>query len=138
MGNFFARIREGLANLMQGRYGGDSLSMTLIVVGLVISLTGTFIGFDVLSYLSMAILIYVVFRMFSKNTAQRAKEQAAFQRFIAAPKKWFSLTSKKWTNRKTTTYFKCEKCGTVLSVPKGKGKIRTTCPQCKNQTTRNT
>lgn len=38
--------------------------------------------------------------------------------------------SKMWANRKTTKYFKCKNCGQMLSVPKGKGKIRVTCPKC--------
>lgn len=38
--------------------------------------------------------------------------------------------SKMWANRKTTKYFKCKNCGQILSVPKGKGKIRVTCPKC--------
>ena len=38
-------------------------------------------------------------------------------------------TAKKmWKGRKTTAYLKCPNCGQMLSVPKGKGKIRVTCP----------
>ena len=32
--------------------------------------------------------------------------------------------------------FKCKKCGAVLSVPRGKGTLRVTCPQCYEQTVR--
>lgn len=40
-------------------------------------------------------------------------------------------TAKKmWKGRKTTAYLKCPNCGQMLSVPKGKGKIRVTCPKC--------
>ena len=40
-------------------------------------------------------------------------------------------TAKKmWEGRKTTAYLKCPNCGQMLSVPKGKGKIRVTCPKC--------
>ncbi len=37
---------------------------------------------------------------------------------------------KMWRERKTTRFLKCPNCGQMLSVPKGKGKIRVTCPTC--------
>ena len=43
-------------------------------------------------------------------------------------------TAQKWTNRKTTRYFKCKGCGQVLSVPRGKGTLRVVCPKCKTET----
>lgn len=40
-------------------------------------------------------------------------------------------TAKKmWKERKTSAFLKCPNCGQILSVPKGKGKIRVTCPKC--------
>lgn len=40
-------------------------------------------------------------------------------------------TAKKmWKERKTKAFLKCPNCGTMLSVPKGKGKIIVTCPKC--------
>lgn len=136
MGGFLDNIKRSLGTFMQGRYGIDGLSTMLIIVGFAITLIGMFTGFDVLSYVSLVVLIYAVFRTYSKNIGQRKKELAAYQKATQAPKAWFSLTKKKWENRETTHYFKCKECGTVLSVPKGKGTIRTTCPKCKSQTTR--
>ena len=40
------------------------------------------------------------------------------------------MAKKMWKDRKTTAYLKCPNCGQMLSVPKGKGKIRVTCPKC--------
>lgn len=43
-------------------------------------------------------------------------------------------TAKKmWDERKTTKFLKCPNCGQILSVPKGKGKIRVTCPKCRTK-----
>ncbi|AEB06765.1 hypothetical protein Corgl_0651 [Coriobacterium glomerans PW2] len=38
---------------------------------------------------------------------------------------------KMWVNRKTTKYFRCKTCGAMMSVPRGKGRIRVTCPRCR-------
>ena len=35
-----------------------------------------------------------------------------------------------WRERKTTLFFRCKTCGAILSVPRGKGHIRVTCPRC--------
>lgn len=40
--------------------------------------------------------------------------------------------------RKTHRFFKCPECGVTVRVPKGKGKIKITCPKCKNAFVRNT
>lgn len=136
MGGFLDNIKRSLSNFMQGRYGIDSLSTMLIIGGFAITLIGMFTGFNILSYVSLAILVFAVYRSYSKNIGQRSKELAAYQRAVQKPQSWFSLSRKKWVNRKTTRYFKCKECGTVLSVPVGKGTIRTTCPKCKTQTKR--
>ena len=36
-----------------------------------------------------------------------------------------------WKERKTKAFLKCPNCGTMLSVPRGKGKIIVTCPKCR-------
>lgn len=43
-------------------------------------------------------------------------------------------TAKKmWKERKTKAFLKCPTCGTMLSVPKGKGRLIVTCPKCKTR-----
>lgn len=43
-------------------------------------------------------------------------------------------TAKKmWKERKTKAFLKCPNCGTMLSVPRGKGKIIVTCPKCRTR-----
>lgn len=136
MGGFLDNLKRGLQNFMQGRYGIDKFSTMLVIVGFALTLIGMFTGFELLSYVSLVVLVYAMFRSYSKNTVQRTKELATYTRIIQKPKAWASLTKKKWDNRSTTHYFKCEQCKTVLSVPRGKGKIKVTCPKCKKQTVR--
>ena len=60
------------------------------------------------------------------NTASAASRQAA----TADLKRQARTAKKMWKERKTKAFLKCPQCGTMLSVPRGKGKIIVTCPKC--------
>ena len=68
----------------------------------------------------------------SSSPAWAAGPQRSTSRAAGTSKEDFERakrTAKKmWKGRKTTAYLKCPNCGQMLSVPKGKGKIRVTCP----------
>lgn len=119
-----------------GRYGIDSLSQFIVGVAIVLTLLGFFTGWSILSTVALVLLILSLFRCYSKNLAQRSKENDTFQRLIEQPKRYLAVARKAWVNRKTTRYFKCKNCGTFLSVPRGKGKLRVTCPTCHEQSQR--
>ena len=133
---FLDRLQWRMAAWMQGRHGADSLSNALIVVGLVLTLASILPGLGLLSWAAFVFLAVALFRCFSRNEYKRAGENEAYLRFVAKPKRAVSVAGKAWKNRKTTCYFKCKHCGAVLSVPRGKGKLRVTCPQCHEQTIR--
>lgn len=134
MRGFFERLQWKLTGWMQGRRGVDGLSNFLMGVGIILILLSIVPGLDILSWAAFLVLAVAVFRSFSKNIAARSRENEAYERFAEKPKKWFSVARKAWTNRKTTRYFKCKGCGTVLSVPRGKGTLRVVCPKCKTET----
>lgn len=131
---FLEQMQWKLAGMMQGRRGTDSFSNFLMVVGIVLLLGSIVPGLDMLSWVALVVLAYSLFRSYSKNIAARERENAAFERIVAGPKKQLSLARKKWANRKTTRYFTCKGCGQVLSVPRGKGTLRVVCPKCKTET----
>ena len=134
MKGFLERMQWKLAGMMQGRRGTDSFSNFLMVVGIVLLLGPIVPGLDMLSWVALVVLAYSLFRSYSKNIAAHERENAAFERIVAGPKKQLSLARKKWANRKTTRYFTCKGCGQVLSVPRGKGTLRVVCPKCKTET----
>lgn len=134
MRGFLERMQWKMSVWMQGRHGADGLSNFLIVLGIVFVVASVVPGLDLLSWVALALLVVAMLRCFSKNTSARSKENDAYERIAAKPKRWFSLKRKAWTNRNTTRYFKCKGCGTVLSVPRGKGKLRVVCPKCKTET----
>ncbi len=121
---------------MQGHHGADALGTFLTVLCLVFLCLSAFTGIEIMLYLAIAMLVLNCFRMLSKNLPRRQAENEAFLRIIDKPRKFLSVSSKALRNRKTTMYFKCESCKTVLSVPRGKGRIKITCPKCRHQTIR--
>lgn len=66
-------MKEKFYRFMQGRYGTDSLNkalLTLAMAGLILSL----FGLRIFYWISIALLIYAYYRMFSRNIGQRVKE----------------------------------------------------------------
>ena len=136
-------MKERLRKFMEGRYGADELNRFLTVCGWVLLLIGFVLsGIDskvalivgsVLVTLSWAALIYSLFRTFSKRTQERASEN--YKYFVCKNKVlgWFRRLKARWQDRKTHRYFRCPQCKATVRVPRGKGKIRITCPKCKHQ-----
>lgn len=133
MKGFFERLQWKMAVWMQGRHGVDSFSNALIIAGLALTFLSMLPYLGVLSWVALLVLGYALFRTFSKNDAKRRRENEAYLRVSAGPRQALSLAGKAWRNRKTTRYFKCSGCGATLSVPRGKGKLRVTCPKCHTQ-----
>ena len=134
MKGFLERLQWKLSGMMQGRRCADTFSNFLVVAGIVLLFASLIPGLDLLSWVALIVLAYSLFRSYSKNIAARDRENATFERIVEKPRKQLSLMRKKWTNRKTTRYFKCKGCGQVLSVPRGKGTLRVVCPKCKTET----
>ena len=136
-------MKERLRKFMVGRYGADELNRFLTICGWVLLLAGfvlssiqknaTQILGSLMVTLSWALLIWSIFRTLSKNTQKRASEN--YQYFVYKNKvvSWWKQRKTRWQDRKVHRYFRCPQCHATVRVPKGKGKIRITCPHCKHQ-----
>lgn len=126
-----------LRRMMIGRYGNDALNQFLMVVSLVAFVPYWFTRWAVFSFIILALLVIVYFRMFSRNLYKRAAEN---QRFLA----WFTPLRQKMAGRrmqmqdKEHRYYKCPNCTRTLRVPRGRGRIEITCPHCKHSFIRRT
>ena len=138
-------FRQKLQNFMMGRYGVDQLGIFLTVVALILSILASMFDFYILSVLATVVLIYSIFRMYSRNTSARYQENVKFMPywqkimgFWYSIKRWFLQKKQQWKDRKTHCYFSCPTCHQTLRVPKGKGKIKISCPKCKSELIRKT
>lgn len=122
-----------LKKIMIGRYGGDQLSMVLLVLSLLLTFTGQLTKIPVILFIGYIPLGISIFRMFSKDISKRRMENYKFSIFISPAYSKYKKTQKQIKERKTHKYFKCPSCKSKMRLPKGKGKIIITCPECKTK-----
>lgn len=130
------RFGMWFANLMRGRYGTDNLNRFLLIVAFAVIIIDMFLRWRILDLVTVALLIYVYCRMFSRNINARYRENQKFLQFTAKFRKGrsggysggFSGAGK--AGDKTHKILRCPGCGEKLRVPKGAGKINISCPHC--------
>ena len=126
-------MRNWLQRVMAGRYGVDEYSRFLNVVALVslvLSIlfnNGPSVFFWLLAIIS---LVWTYFRMFSRNTYKRRAENNAYLTIRYSMTRKLSGLKQRMQQKRYYRFYKCPKCGITTRVPKGKGKIRITCPKC--------
>lgn len=125
----FARWNEKLNIAMRGRNGYDQLGMALVLVSIVCCLLDLRLR-PFGSILGWIAIVAAAWRMLSRNIPARQAENARFLALIDKPARQIRRTRTKWQNRKTKAYVRCPHCHTEFALPKGKGKLRATCPHC--------
>lgn len=119
-----------LRKLLYGRNGPDPLSFALIILSFIISLLGQLFRFAPLLFLSYIILALVIFRIFSKNIEKRRRENDRFMLLFNSFSVWRRNRKAHTADKKTHRYYACPQCKQKLRVPRGRGKIKITCPKC--------
>lgn len=116
----FQRMGDAIRRFMAGRNGVDNLAWFLCVLSVILSLISSFTELPVFGLLGNIPMFLALFRVFSRDTARRYEENQKFMQFFGRIK-----------GRKTHRYFRCPDCKTRVRVPKGKGRIKITCPSCR-------
>lgn len=135
-------FKERMRQFLVGRYGGDSLNTALSVFSLISFITAIIVrsASNSTAGLVISIVFYAialiavalsVFRTFSRNLTARRAEYEWFRAHLIAP---FTRKRNEMKTRRsqsaTHKFFRCPGCGQTVRVPKGKGKIKITCPKC--------
>ncbi len=134
------KFREKLARFLYGRYGADSLYNALFVAELILLFIGTIlnvlgrvepapaIGSMILYLAALGLLIFAMFRFFSRNIAKRRRENEAWLRFRAK----FRRKPRPTLPADTPDHIfrACPHCRSTLRLPRQKGKHEVRCPRC--------
>ena len=130
MMNFLNRIGQALSKFMAGRYGTDSLNRFLTMIWAVFAVLNVFARSPILYIPEFLLFLLVFYRMLSKNTVKRRRENAAYYGFSVRIRKGFQKTVTKWTQRKSYRFFKCPACKADIRMPKKSGKFNIRCSKC--------
>ena len=124
-------LKMKFARFMQGRNGVDQFSQFLNIVVLVLFGLSIFIRWKVIYWSAWALLVYMYFRIFSRNIPKRSMENQKFcnMRYDASIK--WNKQKQQWQQRKIYRFYRCPMCSQKVRVPKGRGKIAITCPKCR-------
>ena len=131
------KCKMALQRLMYGRNGSDQLGRTAIVAALVLDVVSMFVIRNrhlqlvgiLLYWVAMVLLLYAIFRVFSKNLYKRREENSKFLQWTWKVKNGRSAAKARHADT-AHKYFTCKNCKTICRVPVGKGKVIITCPKC--------
>ena len=126
-------MRERFARFMAGRNGNDQLNVFLLIVDLVLMLLSSIFSKSiggVLYPIVIALLVYVYFRMFSRNVYKRREENGKYMRLKYKAAAELRLFKERWIQRKYYKFFTCPSCRASLRVPRHRGKIKIVCRKC--------
>lgn len=127
------KFKASFANFMTGRHGADQLSRTAVIVGLVMYVLTWITGITLFSYIGLALYIWSLFRMFSRDREKRAMENIKYLEMTKNFRTSLNQAKNRAKNSKEYKYFRCPKCKSYLKLPRGVGEVTVTCGKCKNQ-----
>ncbi len=123
------KFREWLSNFMYGRYGMDPLGNFSLWTAIILMIIGLITGSSLIYFVSLLLLIWCYFRIFSRNHAKRLAENDKYMEIKDRITGVFRGGS--GTRRdKNYAYFRCPHCRQKVRVPRGKGTIEIRCPKC--------
>ena len=120
-----------VAEWLRGRQGPDDLAVFCVNLAIVVLLVNAFLRTSWLGWAALLLVAYSVFRIQSKNLGARARENEAFLKALGPARPWLQNPRAAWGELRTYKHVRCGSCRQRVRVPRGKGRLRVTCPKCR-------
>ncbi len=125
--------RSGMGDFMRGRNGADELSNAAVCLAVILLIINLFGRWIFLSVIVLLLLAYALFRMLSTDGGARQREADAFGSAVGPLRPWLRDPVVAWQESRAYKHGICPNCHQRVRVPRGKGLLRVTCPQCKQK-----
>ncbi len=119
-----------LAAFMQGRYGMDAMYKGLVALYFALVVLNLILRRSVLFYISLLVLGFAMYRVFSRQHAKRAAENARYVALRDKAKKKVLQLYNRVRYFRTHRYRTCPNCKTSLRLRKKVGTMTVNCPVC--------
>lgn len=130
-------FKSKLVRFMYGRYGIDELYYALFILYIVLLVINIAVSNSVaklvISILMWLTIIFLIFRVMSKNHIRRRNELNTYLRITGPIKMFFTLNFKRIRDIRSKRYRVCKNCKAVVRLPIKKGTHGVICPKCKNK-----
>ena len=131
--SFLRSLARRFAAFMSGRTGLDQLSIACLIGSLALQFIASLTGAPLLMLLSLAAYGYSIFRVFSRKSYKRQRENEQFGAWWANAKIKTIQFWKRLRLCRQYKYFKCPQCKTLLRMSRGAGEKEICCPKCQNR-----
>lgn len=116
---------------MYGRNGIDQLYIGSGILIILLAFLQIFVQSTLLNILSLALIIWSLYRFFSKNIRARRAENQKFMQLVTWAQGKLNRPMRRVKDIKTHRYRTCPNCETTLRLPRKRGKHKVRCPRCK-------
>lgn len=127
-------LRNRIITFMSGRNGFDTITLALMILYAIVGAARAFVRKPVAAYILLIIdgliLLYALWRIFSKNIYKRREEEAAFRRLLGKARTELVLIKDRIKDIRTKRYRRCPSCKNVLRLPYKRGRHNVICPRC--------
>jgi len=126
----FNKLKWKFAKFMYGRYGVDQLYIAGGILFIVLQLLQIFINIPFLNILLLAFILWLFYRVFSKNIAARQAENQKFLKFTQFIKSQWKKLVRRIKDITSHRYRTCSECKATLRLPRKRGTHKARCPRC--------
>ena len=130
--SFWKQLLYRISGWLYGRNGVDQIALVALMASLLLQLLASLTGLSLFLLLSVAIYVFVLFRIFSKKSYARQAENTKFVNWLVNLKTKLRQFFLRLKLRKQYIYFRCPQCRTLLRAGRGQGEKEMHCPKCGN------
>lgn len=125
-----AEAQRRLAEWSWGRNGADECSSVFTNCAVLLVVINLFAHNTALSVVALLFLVYAGWRISSKDVLKRRAENAEFVRRLGPATAWLVNPFAAAREARQYKHLTCPSCGQRVRIPRGKGRVRITCPKC--------